>query len=110
MSNLGDRFGARADRIAAAQSLRILMVVAIVPAAFALLDLHGSDAYEAGARGFDARGFALLMALTLAGGFAMQALRVPNAFILGPLAVGIPLTAAGVDLSTVPTVVSNTGQ
>ena len=110
MSNLGERYGARTDRVAAAQSLRILIVVAVVPAAFALLDMHGSDVYVAGVRTFDPRGFAELMGLALAGGFAARAIGVPNAFILGPLAVVIPLTASGVELSSVPTPVSNLGQ
>ena len=110
MSNLGDRYGARADRVAAAQSLRILIVVGVIPAAFAVLDLHGTDVYVAGVREFDARGLALLMTLTLAGAAVARIARVPNAFILGPLAVGIPLTAAGVELSSVPVPLSNAGQ
>jgi membrane AbrB-like protein len=110
MSVLGERFGARVDRVAAAQSLRILIVVAIVPSVFAALDVHGADPYVPGTTIFDAGGFALLMAATLAGGAAAQWLRLPNAFVLGPLAVAIPLTASHVDLSALPTVVSNTGQ
>ena len=49
MSILGERFGGRVDRIAAAQSLRILIVVAIVPPAITALDVHGSDVYTQGA-------------------------------------------------------------
>ena len=110
MAVLGHRFGARVDRVAAAQSLRILIVVAIVPAAYALLGLHGADRYVPGMTAFDARGFVLLMAATAAGGFLGQRLRVPNAFVLGSLAVAIPLTAAEINLSALPTLVSNAGQ
>ena len=110
MATVGDRFGARADRVAASHSLRILMVVAIVPALFALSGVHGSDSYAMGTAVFDARGFALLMAATLAGGFVAQRFDVPNAFVLGPLAVAVPLTAFEVSLSSVPTVVSNAAQ
>lgn len=110
MAVLGERFGARFDRVAAAQSLRILIVVAVIPAAFTLLDLHGSEMYVPGAKVFDAKGFALLMAATALGGAVAQWLRVPNAFVLGPLAVAIPLTAVQIDLSSVPTAVSNAGQ
>ena len=98
------------DRIAAAQSLRILIVVAIVPGAITALDVHGSEPYVQGATAFDARGFALLMASTLAGSAVFQWLKVPNAFVLGSLAVAIPLTAAEVDWSAMPAVVSNAGQ
>jgi len=110
MANLGDRFGARADRVAAAHSLRILIVVGVIPAAYAWLGLQGSDSYAQGMLVFDPGGLALLMAITLGGGFLLHALRAPNAFVLGPLAVGISLTAMSVDLSSMPTPVSNLGQ
>src|SRR4030095_15359927 len=53
---------------------------------------------------------ALLMLATLTGGLVMLALRIPNAFVLGSLAVAIPLTASRVDLSAVPSVITNTAQ
>jgi uncharacterized protein len=110
MATLGERFGGRMDRIAAAQSLRILIVVAIVPGAITALDIHGIEPYVQGAKAFSASGFALLMAATLAGCAVCQWLNLPNAFVLGSLAVAIPLTAAQIDLSTLPPVVSNAGQ
>jgi membrane AbrB-like protein len=110
MAVLGQRFGARVDRVAAAQSLRILIVVAVVPAAFAVAGVHGADVYVPGTTQFSWAGFALLLAATAAGGFAATAVGVPNAFVLGSLAVAIPLTAAEVNLSAMPTVVSNAAQ
>ena len=110
MSILGERFGGRIDRIAAAQSLRILMVVAILPFAITALGIHGADPYVQGTRTFAAGGFAILMASTLAGGLVFQRIRTPNAFVLGALAVAIPLTAAQVELSSVPPLASNIGQ
>ena len=110
MSTLGERHGARVDLVAAAQSMRILLVVAIVPAAFTLTGQRGSDAYAMATTAFDATGFAIVMAATLAGGFVAHALRVPNGFVLGSLAVAIPLTALAPPLSSMPTVVSNVGQ
>jgi membrane AbrB-like protein len=110
MSVLGERFGARVDRVATAQSLRILVVVIVIPFAYALAGAHGSDRYVPGLAAFDGGGFAMLMLATLAGAGLAQWLRVPNAFILGSLAVAIPLTAAGVHLSAVPAPVSNAGQ
>ncbi len=110
MATLGERFGGRMDRIAAAQSLRILIVVGIVPGAITALGVHGSDLYVQGATTFDGGGFALLMAATFAGSLVFQWLKLPNAFVLGSLAVAIPLTAAQVDWSAMPQVVSNAGQ
>jgi membrane AbrB-like protein len=40
----------------------------------------------------------------------MSRLRVGNAWIIGPLAVSIPLTAAGIELSAMPREVANLGQ
>ena len=110
MATLGERFGARVDRVAAAQSLRMLIVVAIVPGAITALGIHGADPYVPGAKVFDALGFALLLIATLAGGFVFQRLKLPNAFVLGSLAVAIPLTAREVDLSSLPPLASNIGQ
>jgi membrane AbrB-like protein len=110
MATLGGRYGAREDRVAAAHSLRMLLVVAIVPAAFTLAGLRGSDAYVMGTTQFDAAGFAMLMIATLVGGLIAQRFNVPNAFVLGALFVAIPLTAMEVQLSSLPTVVSNAAQ
>lgn len=110
MATLGGRFGAREDRVAAAHSLRMLLVVAIVPAGFTLAGLRGSDAYVMGTTQFDAAGFAVLMGATLAGGVLAQRLDVPNAFVLGALAVAIPLTAAEASLSSMPPIASNGAQ
>jgi membrane AbrB-like protein len=79
MSVLGERFGGRMDRIAAAQSLRILIVVAVVPAAITASGFHGADAYVQGAKTFEIAGFALLMVLTFAGSLVFQRMRAPNA-------------------------------
>jgi len=110
MAVLGERFGARVDRVAAAQSLRILIVVAVIPAVYTLLGVHGADPYVQGAKVFAPTGFVLLMVATALGGYVFHRARVPNAFVLGALAVAIPLTAAQVDLSAMPQLASNTGQ
>jgi hypothetical protein len=110
MAVLGEPFGARVDVVAAAHSLRVLFVVVLVPSVYTVLGIHGLDPYVPGAATFSATGLALLMAATLAGGAIAQVARVPNAFVLGPLAVAIPLTAAEVDLSALPAAVSAAGQ
>jgi uncharacterized protein len=110
MAVLGERFGARVDRVAAAQSLRMLIVVAVIPAAYTLLGVHGADPYMQGAKAFEPIGFLILLAATCIGGIVFQRFRVPNAFVLGSLAVAIPLTALEIDLSSMPQVASNLGQ
>ncbi len=110
MSVLGERFGARVDRVAAAQSLRILIVVIVVPAAYALINVHGADVYVPGTTVFSTSGFPLLMLATAIGGAIGTWIGVPNPFVLGSLAVAIPLTAAEINLSAMPTLATNAGQ
>lgn len=84
MVNLGQRNGAQAGEVAAGQSLRLLLVVLLVPALFqwwlgaapALAHAHG-------------HGQPLALAALLAGGALLallgQRLRQPNPWLLGPI-------------------------
>jgi len=110
MTVQGERHGARPDRVALAQSLRILLVVMLVPFALTYSGVHGSDNYLPAAVPLRWQGLALLLALSAAGGFAFRWLRIPNAFMFGALAVVIPLTASEVQFSSLPTVLSNGAQ
>jgi hypothetical protein len=110
MAVLGERYGARVDRIALAQSLRILMVVVIVPFAFAALGVKGVDAYSQVDVAVAPAGLVVLLAVTATGGVLFALVRVPNAWMLGPLAASIALTASGVAWSAMPTVLTNAGQ
>ncbi|MEO5701698.1 MAG: AbrB family transcriptional regulator [Casimicrobiaceae bacterium] len=110
MAILGERYGARVDRVAAAQSIRILVVVLVLPTVYTLLSVHGADRYIPGMTRFDPVGLAELLALTFVGGLFAQRLGIPNAFVLGPLAVAIPLTAMEFYFSAVPTWASNSAQ
>jgi membrane AbrB-like protein len=110
MSVLGERYGARVDQVAAAQSLRIMLVVVVIPWVFAALHLHGEDAFSPGTTDIQAAGLTALLAGTLAGGFVLQRVGVANAFVLGALAVAIPLTVADVNLSAVPRWLTNIAQ
>ena len=110
MSVLGERYGARVDVVAAAQSLRIMLVVLVVPMVFAALGLHGADPFQPGTTEVRPQGLAVLLVATLAGGLLLARARVPNAFILGALAVAIPLTVGEINLSAVPRPLSNAAQ
>lgn len=110
MSLLAERFGAHTDLVAVAQSLRIVLVVSVIPFGFAWLDVHGADPYVQGARVFSWTGLAELLALTAVGGAALHRFRFPNGWVIGALCVSLPLTAMEVSLSSVPVWVSNVGQ
>lgn len=110
MATLGERFAARVDQVAAAHSVRILLVVVTLPYAFAALGVHGTDAFEPATRTVDVARLAALLAITGIAGMAAARVRVPNAFVLGPLAIGIPLTAAEVHFSAMPPALSAAAQ
>ncbi|HEY1437811.1 MAG TPA: AbrB family transcriptional regulator [Casimicrobiaceae bacterium] len=110
MAVLGERFGARVDQVAAAQSVRILLVVVTIPSVFAALGLHGADAFLAATSEVRLPALAVLLSLTAAAGLLLTRRNVPNAFVLGALAVTIPLTIAGVSTSAMPRVLLNGAQ
>ncbi len=110
MAVLGERFGGRIDRIVVAQSVRILMVVIIVPFAMTMLGVHGADAYEPARVPVRIEGAAALLAVSAASSLVFWRLRIPNAFMLGSLFATIALTVSEIELSSIPTVLSNAGQ
>jgi len=110
MAVQGERAGGRIDQIAAAHSIRIMIVVITLPFVYKFLDLHGSDPYETGARVVDYAGLAALAAVTCAAALAIRALDWPNAWVIGPLVVGAALTAAGQNWTMLPPVLVNAGQ
>ena len=110
MAVLAERHGARVDRVAAAHSLRLLIVVSAIPLGFQLAGLRGLDAAMPAVQGFDAAGFAGLVAVSLAGVAAARALRLPNAWVLGALAATVALTAGGWVASALPRGLAEAGQ
>jgi len=110
MANIGERYGGKVDRIAIAQSLRILLVVIIIPFSLTFSGVHGADAFEGVHAAVALPQLALLMLCTGAGGLALHVLRLPNAWMLGPLFVSIVLTAHGVAWSSMPGPMANAAQ
>ncbi len=110
MATLGERFGAKTERIVVAQSLRVLVVVVAVPFAITWSGVHGTDEYVAVALPVEPAGLAVLAACGLAGGLALWFVGSPNPFFLGPLVVVIALTIAGLSRSAVPAELLNAAQ
>lgn len=110
MATQGERHGAAIDRVAAAHSLRIMMVVAIIPFGFKFWGVHGLDPYVPGAAEVNSQGLMALVILTSLGALALKYLNLPNAWVIGPLAVAIGLTASGWNLSALPEWMVHLGQ
>jgi membrane AbrB-like protein len=103
MAVQGERHGARVERVAAAHSLRIMMVVGTIP--FMVRALHARAALPAfvpAAAEVHYPGLVLLALATGAGALLLKRRQVPNAWVIGPLAVALLLTASGIYLSRLP--------
>jgi membrane AbrB-like protein len=110
MTLLGERYGARPDRIALAQSLRILIVVIAVPFTLTYSGAHGVDVYQPADVQLHLQRLALLLALAAGAGWIVSRSRLPNAFMFGPLALTIALTVSDLHFSSMPSLLSNTAQ
>ena len=102
MAMLAERYGGQVDRVAAAHSMRVLLVVSLIPFALQWSGLHGVDATPPAFAAVRPTGLALLLAATAAGIALAWRLAWPTPFVLGALIVTIALTAAGVPLSGLP--------
>jgi len=110
MTILGERHGARSDRVILAQALRVFIVVLIVPFVFTGIGMHGADVYRPAQFTVDGFGLVALLGTAALVGLVLAKLRIPNAWMLGPLGVTVALTLGEVSLSAIPTWLSNTAQ
>jgi membrane AbrB-like protein len=73
--------------------------------------VHGLDAASATVlRAFDPKGFLVLALAAAAGAWSLERLGRANPWFMGPMVVAMALTLAGIELSGVPTWMSNTAQ
>jgi membrane AbrB-like protein len=107
---LAERKNARTDLVAAAHSLRVLLVTVTVPSAIQWLGWHGVDVAPPNAQAFNTTGLLLLALLTGLGAVGAKLLGRTNPWFLGPLLASIALTATEVELSSVPVVMTNAAQ
>jgi membrane AbrB-like protein len=115
MAAQGERHGALVERVAAAHSVRMMLVVATIPFAIRWwsrhgLDMSGGALYIPGATEVHAAGLVILILLTSLGALALTKLDSPNAWVIGPLLVAMALTGGGIHLSTVPEWMIHLGQ
>ena len=110
MAILAERHGGQVDRVAASHSLRVLLVVVLVPVACQISGVHGVDAVLPAVQDVRPVGLALLLAASGLGMALFWRLGAPNPWVLGSLAVTLLLPALGVELSALPKAASNAGQ
>jgi len=110
MAVLAERHQGRIDRVAAAHSLRVLMVVLLIPVAYQLLGVHGADPTLPAVQDVQPLGLLALLAVSSAGMALLARLHVPNPWVLGALLATAALTASGLAPSALPRWASNAGQ
>lgn len=106
----GERHGGSIETIAAVHTLRIMLVVVIVPFMFQWLGVNGQEAWQGGRREVVPSALVWLVGVTVASGFVMRTLRSPNAWMIGPLLASITMTYFGWANSAMPQWAINTGQ
>ena len=110
MAILAERHHGQVDRVAAAHSLRVLLVVVLIPVAYQLAGIHGTDATLPAVQEVRPAGLAVLLAASAVGMAVLWRLGTPNPWVLGALLSTMLLTAAGFELSALPREASNAGQ
>jgi membrane AbrB-like protein len=110
MTLLAEREGARTDLVAAAHSVRLMIVTVAIPFAFTFSGLQGIDTQLPGPRTVQPAGLALLGLLTAAGCWLMQRTGRANPWFMGALLVSMGLTLAGIELSALPQALTNAAQ
>lgn len=110
MTLVAERHGARTDLVAAAHSLRVLMVTLMVPFAMQAWGVSGLDPTIPGGREVQVGGLTLLAALTLAGALLMRRLGRANPWFMGSLVVTMVITLSGLTLSGIPPALSAAAQ
>ena len=110
MTLLAERAGARTDLVAAAHSLRVLIVAVLIPFALQFSGVHGLQGAGLATQAFHPVGLLVLALAAAASAWLLQRLGRPNPWFLGPMVVAMVLTLAGVDLSGVPSWMSNAAQ
>ncbi|MEX1165529.1 MAG: AbrB family transcriptional regulator [Hydrogenophaga sp.] len=110
MTLIAERQGARTDLVAAAHSLRVLMVTLTIPFAMQFWGVTHMDAMNPGLREVSTPGLALLAVCTLMGVLLMRRLGRANPWFLGALLVTMVITLVDVRLSAIPDWLSASAQ
>jgi uncharacterized protein len=102
MTQIAERRGARADLVAAAHSMRLLLVMLTIPFALQFSGVTGVDLTPLSTREVVPLGLVALGVLALGGAWVMQRLDRANPWFIGALLVTMALTLSGITLSAIP--------
>ena len=110
MTLIAERHGARTDLVAAAHSLRVLLVTLTVPFAMQFSGMQGLDTLAPGLRVVQPAGLLGMAALAFVGALLMRWLGRANPWFMGALAATMVVTLSGLTLSAIPQALTNAAQ
>jgi membrane AbrB-like protein len=110
MTLLAEREQGRSDLVAAAHTVRLVIVTLLIPIVFQWTGLHGIDPSLPGARQVDFGGLALVGLAAVAGSWLMALTGRANPWFMGALLASMAITMAGLELSAMPTFLTNAAQ
>ena len=110
MTLLAEREHGRSDLVAAAHTVRLIIVTLVIPPAMLYSGLHGLDATLPGPRTVHWPGLLLLAAASGAGAWLMARTGRANPWFMGALLVSMGFTMAGLELSALPNGATNVAQ
>ena len=110
MAVLAERAGARFDQVALSHSIRVLLVVSTIPIAVTLTGTSGTDLYTPTTTQLFLPGLGALTLMAIVVALLFMKVRIPNAWLLGPLVVSLALTITGQGTSSIPPLLINAAQ
>jgi membrane AbrB-like protein len=102
MAVLAERYGVRPDLVASAHTVRVIIVVLAVPFACQFFQVSGIDSSVLEVKGLHAFGLFSIALLTFGGGVIAHLLKIPNAWVLGPMFVAMLFTMNEIHFSRIP--------
>jgi len=102
MAILAERYGVRADLVASAHTVRVIVVVLAVPFACQFFAVSGVDTATLIQKSFNFNGLLIIGLLSFLGGLVAHLLKIPNAWVLGPMLITTIFTMKEIHFSTVP--------
>lgn len=110
MAVLADRLGARAEHVAAAHALRVILVVVTIPSLLTWSGVHGVEQWTPANHGIHYGGLMVMGGLAVGAALLLRKFNMPNNWVIGPLLVVIMLTGVNIELSAMPRWATNAAQ
>jgi membrane AbrB-like protein len=110
MTNLAEREKGRTDLVAAAHSLRVMLIAIVIPFGLKALGFQGNPVLGPVAKDIVPLGLALMFGLALVAVWVLERWGRANPWFLGGLGVSMALSLSGHTLTAVPTWMVNASQ